>query len=468
MAGVANTAEFTVHGESFIFLGELKKFLNVRPTQDVWEIRLPVVGRDRFPRVIASRVGRGALAGLLAQCNSHEAPAILARTLAATSTRPVIRRLYLNITLECNLRCRYCYVDAARRGLMRCMPWATAVRAVDWLLGQGDGALPMQIRFFGGEPLACPDLLRQIVEYCQHKSQATGLRVEYFVSTNGTLLDGGLAQFFKTHNVHLKISLDGTQKLHDANRVDCQGKGSYEATLRGLRAAQDAGLRPTVCITADGCLGLDVGAVLGAIRALGVQDVQWQSAVTDAPSHKPQADCQGQVPAELTAACAWDALLHGDDCYLAFFADGLRKMFDRERALPGCGAGLHSLMVAPDGDLYFCQRFLGHKEFVVGNVHTGCNYEKLAAMLAGIFQAQTARCKDCWLIFLCPKGCYYENYRARGAPAAAGEETCRSAEAYFRAVVWLGFKLAQHFPAKLREILTRKTYLDADHARPQC
>src|SRR5204863_5478164 len=40
--------------------------------------------------------------------------------------------------------------------------------------------------------------------------------------------------FFKKHNVQLGVSIDGPKSIHDANRVDWAGNGTFDRVLRGL------------------------------------------------------------------------------------------------------------------------------------------------------------------------------------------------------------------------------------------
>jgi uncharacterized protein len=70
------------------------------------------------------------------------------------------------------------------------------------------------------------------------KYRKPGMRVEYTIQTNGTLLDDAWAAFFKQHNFLVGISIDGPQAMHDAYRVDKGGQPTFDKVMRGLAFLQ--------------------------------------------------------------------------------------------------------------------------------------------------------------------------------------------------------------------------------------
>ena len=69
---------------------------------------------------------------------------------AATVKVPRLHTLFLGVTEDCNMRCRYCFVhhNPAR------MTLETAMKALDFLITQQepDSKRNLNITFFGGEP----------------------------------------------------------------------------------------------------------------------------------------------------------------------------------------------------------------------------------------------------------------------------------------------------------------------------
>ena len=137
-----------------------------------------------------------------------------------------LRHATLCLTHACNLRCRYCYAGEKSD---RSMSKNTAMLALRFLAEHSEDRC--LITFFGGEPLLCYDLLKEIVRHCRSEY---GDRFRFRFTTNGILLDRQKIEFCRDHGIEISVSVDGTESQHDLNRHDFQGRGSYRAILERL------------------------------------------------------------------------------------------------------------------------------------------------------------------------------------------------------------------------------------------
>jgi uncharacterized protein len=92
----------------------------------------------------------------------------------------------------------------------------------------------VEVVLHGGEPLLAghevlSGLLRRLTRELAGK---TGLRLG--IQTNGVLLDEPFLELFERWDVHVGVSLDGNRADHDRHRYDGRGRGSHDATARGL------------------------------------------------------------------------------------------------------------------------------------------------------------------------------------------------------------------------------------------
>lgn len=142
--------------------------------------------------------------------------------------KPIINRITLHISNDCNLRCKYCYASGGnykqKRGLMT---EQTAKQFIDFCVetfGQVEN-----IVFFGGEPFLNP----HIIEYvCSEFTKLyTERKINYLPNfgaiTNGTLGTKKTYELIEKYFLFLTISIDGPQNINDLNRIDRFGKGSY-------------------------------------------------------------------------------------------------------------------------------------------------------------------------------------------------------------------------------------------------
>ena len=130
----------------------------------------------------------------------------------------------LMISGRCNLSCAYCYLDGERaQGAIR---WDTLVAALAPVL---DGEPPkLTIELTGGEPLLAAGLLERAVGFVEERRRS-GTKVEFSLTTNGTLLTPAILAFLFAHGFAIRISFDGVPAAQDL-----RGKGTFAVLDRLL------------------------------------------------------------------------------------------------------------------------------------------------------------------------------------------------------------------------------------------
>ena len=136
----------------------------------------------------------------------------------------------------CNLGCTYCFflskenLYAARESPL--MDEATLDRYIRQLMAASPGP-QVDVAWQGGEPmLRGLDFYRRSVRLAEAYRQPHQ-RVLHTMQTNGTLVDDEWAAFFKENGFLVGLSVDGPRAMHDAHRVDRQGRGSFDDVIRG-------------------------------------------------------------------------------------------------------------------------------------------------------------------------------------------------------------------------------------------
>ncbi len=142
--------------------------------------------------------------------------------------KPVVNRITLHISNDCNLRCKYCYASGGnykqKRGLMT---EQTAKQFMDFCVEEFERI--ENIVFFGGEPFLNP----HIIEYvCSEFTKLYAERkINYLPNfgaiTNGTLESPKTLELIERYFSFLTISIDGPKVINDLNRIDRFGNGSY-------------------------------------------------------------------------------------------------------------------------------------------------------------------------------------------------------------------------------------------------
>lgn len=147
----------------------------------------------------------------------------------ASSLRPIV---VWNVTNRCNLRCIHCYASA--NSDFNELTTEQCFQIIDSL---AEFKVPL-ILFSGGEPLLRKDIF-EIAGYAKKKG------IKSVLSTNGTLIDGDMAENLKVFE-YVGVSLDGLASTNDRFRGV---EGAYERAFNGLLRASEvvlSGIRFTV------------------------------------------------------------------------------------------------------------------------------------------------------------------------------------------------------------------------------
>ena len=153
------------------------------------------------------------------------------------------------VNAACNLSCSYCVNEDGNP--KKCCPTAPKLRhpvrlriinkCVDQFFSRKikNGKQETKISLNGGEILIEWPLVKKILDHIQRKYP--GLKIEYSINTNMTLLSPEIARFLHQHKFNVHISIDGYREAHDKTRKYRNGKGSFGDVLANWSFTGEAG-----------------------------------------------------------------------------------------------------------------------------------------------------------------------------------------------------------------------------------
>lgn len=357
------------------------------------------------------------VASLLAQAGLDGAPLIDDVPLAP----PPIHALSLAVAQKCNLGCTYCYAEQGGFGsLPKNMPEATALQAVEQLIGNAQPGAKLNLSFLGGEPLVNRPVLRKATLHASDLARRKGVPITFSITTNGTLVTEADADFFEAHGFAVTVSLDGVGQAHDTQRPFRDGRGSFERIMQRiaplLERQRQMQVSARVTVTPR---NLDLRATLDAFIEAGFHSVGF-SPMLASPSG------QGQMQAGDLALMLDQMIACGREFERRTlarrrypFANMLNAMREigrgTHRPYP-CGAGAGYLGVSASGDLAACHRFVDDADGAMGSLAEGVDVVRQEAWLAERHVHRQEPCRGCWARYLCGGGCHHEVTK-RGRPA---------------------------------------------------
>jgi radical SAM protein with 4Fe4S-binding SPASM domain len=107
------------------------------------------------------------------------------------------------LTEECNFDCSYCF---QKRGKTR-LDILSIEKALDFF--QPHLSEEAYLNFTGGEPLLVFDAVDHAVRYAQAISRGSEKNISYSITTNGSLIDDNILDFFEHNEFTIMMSFDG-------------------------------------------------------------------------------------------------------------------------------------------------------------------------------------------------------------------------------------------------------------------
>ena len=361
--------------------------------------------------------------------------------------------LTLCLTHNCNLRCRYCY---AGRKHAACMSWETARAAMDLCVAEAKSLeLPLDVSFFGGEPLLEWELLQRCHAYMEERRGEMCMPPRYGITTNCTLLTPEKLAWMAERDFLVGVSVDGSPAMHDINRRFADGTGSHAAlqpALQEIRKYPSLRSKAVCVVNAANCHLLAEGVAWlheHYDHGFGLNLDYWHE----------WTDEQFDVlcaQLERVKEMVLESYRGGvRPVKLENFEDKIRTHLNGDTCAQ-CRIGEREIAVSAEGNFFPCSRLVGEGNsdfFNFGNVREGINRARQNYLIATRGNS-TPECKLCALRSRCMNGCGCSNYAASGHIDRVSPFLCSAERAFIR----LADELAETLYAEKNALFMREFY----------
>ena len=355
---------------------------------------------------------------------------------------PAVNVLIKPASSACNMNCAYCFYrdEAANRarpfaGMLSPERMEDVVRAA---MDFAEGTCTFV--FQGGEPtLAGLDFYQEAVRL-EATYRKPGVRVCNAIQTNGYCVDEAWARFFAENRFLVGLSLDGPADIHDMNRVDKTGKGTFNAVMRAARLLDRWKAEYNILCVVTGRNARSVTRIYNFFKKQGFRWLQF------IPCLEPLGQERGQEKYCLSAQDYGAFLIRLFDLWFADLRRGeyvsVRHLDnwlsillgERPESCAMTGRCSVQFVVEGDGGVYPCD-FYALDQWRLGTVGQESFAQMLDSETARRFIADSLRvpeaCRTCGYYGLCRNGCRRD--RLTAGEAAGQNAYCEAYRRFFEA-----------------------------------
>ena len=313
--------------------------------------------------LFAEHPNKHALLELASIVSAGEPSALLYQILKHLNLKlfPQINRIEMMHTRMCNLACKYCFESGGHRKDK--MSLRVSKNAIDFLFDYSGDESELNILHFGGEPMLAFNNVLQSTDYALELADKFHKNVSFDITSNGTLLSHDRCRALADRGVKVLISLDGTEKDNDINRVDRRGRPTFQRVIQNLNRLSKYQSRIGIKMTVTSNVVSRIAESVVQLHEMGVHyfnigyatGVDWSEA--DIKEYHLQLESLREMVSKESD----------------FYITELQPITDK--AYYGCQAGRNSICIDTNGDINPCAKILTSKSdnvpLMLGNVSIG-------------------------------------------------------------------------------------------------
>lgn len=324
--------------------------------------------------------------------------------------------MYLLLTDNCNMKCRYCFEDTPEKPINFCeamMSEETAKRSIDFFARvtrkYGREGSKKVIHLYGGEPLLNPRALKAAVLRAEELKVNGDLpkNSEVILITNGLLLTDELAEFLSTHDVSMGLSIDGPKHINDIHRLS---KNVDTDVFAGSFNAYNLAVSHGITIGLSATLTPEVVKNFPEVLDYFINDLKIKDGLSFNILHFNPSVPVDEAYFQDAADClikAFEQFRHLN-IYEERMMRKVKSFVDQEAMLADCGIVGNQVVIAPDGQVGACQDFVKPRKYFNGSIYD----EKYDPVASGLFSEWEKRsplfmeeCFNCEAVAICGGGC---------------------------------------------------------------
>lgn len=303
-------------------------------------------------------------------------------------------------TYKCNFACKYCFEGSGDiySGTMDKQTAKQVIESIKNYINYNNSKF-LEITLFGGEPMLNTKIGNFLITQLRIWAQEKNIEYRSSIVTNGSLIKNSEDPLLKNLDL-FRITLDGSETIHNKKRVKKDGSGTFNDIIRGIKILK--GMNKNISLRIQ--IGNDNKTDIENLMDYLVQNNIINSIIGD-----PLIKIDFAPLFEMSNLCGtYSSYLNKNEVIeIASIISKYNTTAVPSPQLLPCLVYGNVLAIDPFGDVYKCLSMLGEKENRIGyiddNNHIIFEYEYEDFLSRSPWKFEN--CKDCKYLPICGGNC---------------------------------------------------------------
>ena len=317
-------------------------------------------------------------------------------------------------TNGCNLACSYCSL-----GEKKDFKYVNVLRLIEifeyscnYAISKGENRITFILH--GGEPtLIHTQVYEEAIEYI--KKNFSDLDITFSMQSNGLVITNEFIVFARKYDIHLGISIDGSQEIHDSERRTSGNEATYKRITNNINKLLEAGVQVScLMVMTKNAIGkgYDYLSYFEKRRLhLKINPLLNYGEVYEHPELSLE---PGDYARYLIGL--YEFVIEHDIEVTISPSDNILKAIIYNQRLGECSfnkdCNKNFICIDYNGDIYPCGKFSDMNEFIIGNIYITGFEELMTRINERLFSRRNRNlpeaCVKCNFLKLCNGGCSAE------------------------------------------------------------
>lgn len=367
------------------------------------------------------------------------------------SEKVKIRNIVLQMTDNCNLRCKYCFIEdgieeSYTRKTMNEQTCKKALSKFFQLIEDEKFHEKPSVIFYGGEPLLNWETIKIALPYIDHLSDISKIEVDKVIITNGTLINDDIASTLSKYKVETCLSLDGNKELNDKNRLYKNNEGSFEQIVKAISILRKYDIEPALsCV-----MSKDSIYEIENIAKFFFEEIKIKALGFNHVSIIPNNDQYSKYDEEYernyaSSLIKMQSLIQNEyqDVYEKRMGIKIKSFLDKELIVSTCTGTGEQISVSTDGQIGICQGYMGSRKTFNNSVYNDeYNPKKDKVFLEWSKRSplKIKECRQCIALANCGGGCPRNAETLTGSIWNIDKAFCHFSKKAIKWILWESVK----------------------------